>query len=152
VRCHCWLTSRNYVRLKVVSTYCIPVEALKLLYNFLGAFSWHVTEDSKHEIFLATAIKILLARSSDFWSWILKQLRLRSFAFLCAGRIIYDNNFIFIFVCIADEFNKFSLVLAPLCRLHTAKFHWPLSSTATKEVQGPDTSWRRFQGPPWSCW
>ncbi len=27
-----------------------------------------------------------------------------------------------------------------LCRLHTAMFHWPLSSTATKEVQGPDTT------------
>ncbi len=51
VRSHCWLTSGNYVRLKVVSTYFIPVEALKLFYNFLGAFSWHVAEDSKHEIF-----------------------------------------------------------------------------------------------------
>jgi hypothetical protein len=31
--------------------------------------------------------------------------------------------------------------------------YWPLSSTATKEVQGPDTTWRRIQGPlPWSCW
>jgi hypothetical protein len=27
-----------------------------------------------------------------------------------------------------------------VCRLHTAMFHWPLSSTATKEVQGPDTT------------
>ncbi len=51
VRSHCWLTSGNYLRLKVVSNYCIPVEALKLLYNFLGAFSWHVAEDGKHEIF-----------------------------------------------------------------------------------------------------
>ena len=31
--------------------------------------------------------------------------------------------------------------------------YWPLSSTATKEVQGPDTTWRRIQGPIlWSCW
>ncbi len=31
--------------------------------------------------------------------------------------------------------------------------YWPLSSAATKEVQGPDTTWRRIQGPlPWSCW
>jgi hypothetical protein len=27
-----------------------------------------------------------------------------------------------------------------LCRLHTAFLHWPLSSAATKEVQGPDTT------------
>jgi hypothetical protein len=27
-----------------------------------------------------------------------------------------------------------------VCRLHTAMFHWPLSSTAMKEVQGPDTT------------
>ncbi len=25
-------------------------------------------------------------------------------------------------------------------RLHTAFLHWPLSSAATKEVQGPDTT------------
>ncbi len=38
-----------------------------------------------------------------------------------------------------------------VCRLHTAFLHWPLSSAATKEVQGPDTTWRRIQGPlPWS--
>ncbi len=31
--------------------------------------------------------------------------------------------------------------------------YWPLSSIARKEVQGPDTTWRRIQGPlPWSCW
>ncbi len=41
--------------------------------------------------------------------------------------------------------------LSVLCRLHTAMIYWPLSSTATKEVQGPDTTWRRIQGPlPWS--
>ncbi len=34
-----------------------------------------------------------------------------------------------------------------LCRLHTAFLHWPLSSAATKEVQGPDTTCRRIQGP-----
>ncbi len=27
-----------------------------------------------------------------------------------------------------------------LCRLHTAFLHWPLSSAATKKVQGPDTT------------
>ncbi len=27
-----------------------------------------------------------------------------------------------------------------VCRLHTAFLHWPLSSAATKEVQGPDTT------------
>ncbi len=27
-----------------------------------------------------------------------------------------------------------------LSRLHTAFLHWPLSSAATKEVQGPDTT------------
>ncbi len=27
-----------------------------------------------------------------------------------------------------------------LYRLHTAFLHWPLSSAATKEVQGPDTT------------
>ncbi len=27
-----------------------------------------------------------------------------------------------------------------VCRLNTAMFHWPLSSAATKEVQGPDTT------------
>ena len=38
-----------------------------------------------------------------------------------------------------------------MCRLHTAFLHWPLSSAATKEVQGPDTTWRKIQGPlPWS--
>ncbi len=39
-------------------------------------------------------------------------------------------------------------VLAILClyRLHTAILHWPLSSAATMEVQGPDTTWRRIQG------
>jgi hypothetical protein len=38
-----------------------------------------------------------------------------------------------------------------LCRLHTAFLHWPLSSAATKEVQGPDTTWRKIQRPlPWS--
>ncbi len=36
--------------------------------------------------------------------------------------------------------------LAYLYRLHTAFLHWPLSSAATKEVQGPDTTWRRIQG------
>ncbi len=40
-----------------------------------------------------------------------------------------------------------------LCRLQTAMSYWPLSNTATKEVQGPDTTWRRIQSPlPWSCW
>ncbi len=44
-------------------------------------------------------------------------------------------------------------MLPVLCRLHTAMFHWPLSSAATKEVQGPDTTWRRLQGLlPWPCW
>ncbi len=28
----------------------------------------------------------------------------------------------------------------PVYRLHTAFLHWPLSSAATKEVQGPDTT------------
>ncbi|MFN9901490.1 MAG: hypothetical protein ACK55Z_22445, partial [bacterium] len=28
-----------------------------------------------------------------------------------------------------------------------AFLHWPLSSAATKKVQGPDTTWRRIQGP-----
>ncbi len=27
-----------------------------------------------------------------------------------------------------------------VCRLHTAFLHWPLSSAATKKVQGPDTT------------
>ena len=27
-----------------------------------------------------------------------------------------------------------------VCRLHTAFLHWPLSSAATKNVQGPDTT------------
>jgi hypothetical protein len=35
-------------------------------------------------------------------------------------------------------FNK--EILTVLCRLHTAFLHWPLSSAATKEVQGPDTT------------
>jgi hypothetical protein len=40
---------------------------------------------------------------------------------------------------------------SPVYRLHTAFLHWPLSSAATKEVQGPDTTWRKIQGPlPWS--
>jgi hypothetical protein len=30
--------------------------------------------------------------------------------------------------------------------------NWPLSSTAMKEVQGPDTTWRRFLGLSQSCW
>ncbi len=30
--------------------------------------------------------------------------------------------------------------LFQLCRLHTAFLHWPLSSAATKEIQGPDTT------------
>jgi hypothetical protein len=30
--------------------------------------------------------------------------------------------------------------LLSLCRLHTAFLHWPLSSAATKKVQGPDTT------------
>jgi hypothetical protein len=29
---------------------------------------------------------------------------------------------------------------AELYRLHTAFLHWPLSSAATKKVQGPDTT------------
>ncbi len=33
-----------------------------------------------------------------------------------------------------------------LSRLHMAILHWPLSSAATMEVQGPDTTWRRIQG------
>ncbi len=32
------------------------------------------------------------------------------------------------------------LFILSLCRLHTAFLHWPLSSAATKEVQGPDTT------------
>jgi hypothetical protein len=43
-----------------------------------------------------------------------------------------------------------------MCRLQTAMCHWPLSSTATKEVQGPKKSLeRRIRGPsePRSkCW
>jgi hypothetical protein len=30
--------------------------------------------------------------------------------------------------------------LCLVCRLNTAMFHWSLSSAATKEVQGPDTT------------
>jgi hypothetical protein len=30
--------------------------------------------------------------------------------------------------------------LSFVCRLHTAFLHWPLSSAATKKVQGPDTT------------
>jgi hypothetical protein len=33
-----------------------------------------------------------------------------------------------------------ALRLEKLCRLHTAFLHWPLSSAATKKVQGPDTT------------
>ncbi len=33
-----------------------------------------------------------------------------------------------------------------LYRLHTAILYWPLSSAATMEVQGPDTTGRRIQG------
>ncbi len=38
-------------------------------------------------------------------------------------------------------------------RLHTVILHWPLSSAATKEVQGPDTTGRRIQGLLFlACW
>jgi hypothetical protein len=35
---------------------------------------------------------------------------------------------------------KKSQIIHDVCRLHTAFLHWPLSSAATKEVQGPDTT------------
>jgi hypothetical protein len=38
-------------------------------------------------------------------------------------------------------------------RLHTAILNWPLSSAATMEVQGPDTTWRGIQGLLFlACW
>jgi hypothetical protein len=39
-----------------------------------------------------------------------------------------------------------------LYRLHTAILNRPLSSAATKKVQGPDTTWRRIQGPLLWSW
>ncbi len=47
----------------------------------------------------------------------------------------------------------FNPAIQILCRLHTAILHWPLSSAATKEVQGPDTTGRRIQGLLFlACW
>ncbi len=41
-----------------------------------------------------------------------------------------DQNYYYLALC----------AVLRVCRLHTAFLHWPLSSAATKEVQGPDTT------------
>ncbi len=49
---------------------------------------------------------------------------------------------------IGKPFKRTSTAVSP-----TAILHWPLSSAATKEVQGPDTTGRRIQGLLFlTCW
>ncbi len=51
------------------------------------------------------------------------------------------------------NFNAANYKSLLLCGLHTAFLHWPLSSAATKEVQGPNTAGRRIQGLLFlACW
>jgi hypothetical protein len=76
-----------------------------------------------------TVMVMLLSRFADKITHvgeICKSLRL---LFLMEASKIYFNNNI-----AENEKNN------PLYRLHTAFLHWPLSSAATKEVQGPDTT------------
>jgi hypothetical protein len=51
---------------------------------------------------------------------------------------ITDNSYSFL--NIGASMHLVPLCNADLCRLHTAFLHWPLSSAATKKVQGPDTT------------